>query len=49
MAKIGHNAWAIAHGKWSVWVKNQKCQKGAKNYSTSSLKLLCAKTAPKNT
>ena len=22
MAKIGHNAWAIAHGKWSVWVKN---------------------------
>ena len=22
MAKIGHDAWAIAHAKWSVWVKN---------------------------
>ena len=24
MAKIGHNAWAIAHARWSVWVKNAK-------------------------
>ena len=22
MAKIGQYAWAIAHAKWSVWVKN---------------------------
>ena len=22
MAKIGHDAWAIAHAKWSVWLKN---------------------------
>ena len=22
MAKIGHHAWAIAHGKLTVWVKN---------------------------
>ena len=41
MAKIGHNAWAIAHAKWSVCQK-LKMPKSAKNYSTSSLKLLCA-------
>ena len=22
MAKVGQYAWAIAHAKWSVWVKN---------------------------
>ena len=43
--KIGHitkalahakaiHAKAIAFAKWSVWVKNFKCQKHAKNYST---------------
>ena len=32
--------WAIAHGKLSVWGKIQKCQKGAKNDHTATLKLL---------
>ena len=27
MAKIGHNAWATAHVKWSVWVKKLKLPK----------------------
>ena len=40
MAKIGHHEWAIAHAKWSVWVKNLKCQKGAKNDHTTALELL---------
>ena len=31
MAKNGHDAWAIAHLECSVWVKNYKRQKGAKN------------------
>ena len=43
MAKIGHDAKAIAFAKWSVWVKNKNCQKGAKNDSTTTLELLCAK------
>ena len=43
MAKIGQYAWAIAHAKWSVCVKNLKCQKGAKNVCTTTLELLCAK------
>ena len=47
--KIGHLAKAIAHAKaiafakWSVWVKNQKCQKHANNHSKRILKLFCAK------
>ena len=47
--KIGHLAKAIAHAKaiafakWSVWVKNKKCQKDAKNDSTRTLELFCAK------
>ena len=49
MAKIGQYAWAIAHAKGSLWVKNLKCQKGAKNDCPTTLELLCAKTAPKNT
>ena len=49
MAKIGHEAKGIALAKWSVWVKNLKCQKGAKHVSTTTLELLCKKTAPKNT
>ena len=40
MAKIGHHAWAIAHAKWSVWVKNKTCQKGVKNDPTTTLELL---------
>ena len=31
MAKIGDDVWAIVHAKWSVWVKNQKCEEGEKN------------------
>ena len=34
---------AIAPAKWSVWDKNQKCQKHAKDQSTSTLNLFCAK------
>ena len=47
--KIGHFPKAIAFAKWSLWVKNQKCQKGAKNDCTSTLELLCAKNRSKNT
>ena len=47
MARIGHDPLAIAHTKCSVWAKNKKCQKGAKNDSTTTLKLLCQKTNSK--
>ena len=43
MAKIGQYAWAIAHAKWSVWVKIKNAKKGAKNDSMTTLELLCAK------
>ena len=42
MVKIGHHAKATAFAKWAVWVKNLKCQKGAKNESTTTLQL-CVK------
>ena len=51
--KIGHLAKAIAHTKaiaharCSVWVKNYKCQKHAKNHSTRTLQLFCAKNRSK--
>ena len=41
--KIGHLAKAIALEKCSVWVKNLKCQKHTKNYSTRTLQLVSAK------
>ena len=41
--KIGHLAKAIDFAKWSVWVKNSNGQKRAKNDSTSTLELFCAK------
>ena len=41
--KIGHFQKAIAFAKWSVWVKNLKCQKHAKNHSTRTLQLFSAK------
>ena len=44
MAKIGQYACAIAQEKWSVWVKNYKCQKGGKNDNTTTLELMCAKS-----
>ena len=47
MTKIGEDAWTIADAKWSIWVKNKKCQKGVKNDCTSTLKLLCAKNRAK--
>ena len=41
--KIGHLAKAIHFAKWSVWVKNSNGQKRAKNDSTGTLELFCAK------
>ena len=43
MAKIGHNAWAIAFAKCSVWVQNQNSTKHVKNDSKSTLELFCGK------
>ena len=45
--KIGHLAKAIAFAKWSAWVKNYKCQKHAKNHSTRTAELFCAKYGSK--
>ena len=51
--KVGQLAKAIAHAKsmafakWSVWDKNYKCLKYAKNHSTMSLELFCAKDRSK--
>ena len=41
--KIGHLAKAIDFAKWSVLVENSNGQKRAKNDSTSTLELFCAK------
>ena len=49
MAKNGHNAKAIAHAKYSVWVKKSNCLKHAKNVSTNTLKLFYAKNGSKKT
>ena len=43
IGKNGHNAKAIAFAKWSVCVKNEKCQKHAIKDSTSTLDLFYAK------
>ena len=43
IAKNGHNAKAIAHAKWSVWVNQYNCLEDAKNVSTNTLKLFYAK------
>ena len=43
MAKNGHNAKAIAHAKYSVWVKKKNCLKHAKNVSINRLELFYAK------
>ena len=47
MVKNGHNAKAIAHGKYLLWLKNEKCKTGAKNDCTTTLELLCAKNGSK--
>ena len=46
-AKTTAHAKAIAFAKWSVWVKNLKCQKHAKNHSTRTLELFSAKNRSK--
>ena len=43
MAKIGHNAKAIALPELTVWVKISNAQKHAKKHSTTVFKLFCAK------
>ena len=43
MAKNGHNAKAIAHAKYSVWVKESNCLKHAKEGYTNTLHLFYAK------
>ena len=48
MAKNGDNAEAIAHAKYSVWVKKYNSIKHAKNVSTNTLKLFYAKNGSKN-
>ena len=47
IAKNGHNAKAIAHTKYSVWVQKLNCLKHAKNNSTNTLKLFYAKNGLK--
>ena len=53
LLKIDHKAKAIAHAKaiafakCSVWVKKLKCQKHAKNKSTRTAQLFCAKNGTK--
>ena len=47
MAKNGHNAKAIAHANFSVWVKKKHCLKHAKNVSIDTLKLFYAKNGSK--
>ena len=43
MTKNGHNAKAIAHAKYSVWIKKENILKHAKNVSKNTLKLFYAK------
>ena len=47
MAKNGHNAKAIAHAKYSLWVKKKNCLKHAKNVSTNRFKLFYEKNGSK--
>ena len=49
MAKNGHNAKAIAHAKYSVWVKKYNCLRYPKNVSTNTFKLFYAKNGSKKT
>ena len=41
---MGHLAKAIDFAKWSVWIKNQNCEKDAKNNLTSALELFYEKS-----
>lgn len=49
MNKFGQYAKAIAFAKLPLWVKNYNSRNRAKNYSRTTLELLCAKKALKNT
>ena len=46
--KIGHLSKPTEFAKWSVWLKISNGQKRAKNDSTSTLELSCAKNRLKN-
>ena len=48
MTKNGHSAKAIAHAKYSIWVKKYNCLKHAENVSKNTLKLFYAKNGLKN-
>ena len=48
MAKNGHNAKAIAHAKYSVWVEKYNSLKHVKNVSANIFKLFYAKNGSKN-
>ena len=45
--KLGHHAKAIAHGKFSLWVKNESSKKHVKIHSRNHLELFCAKNCTK--
>ena len=47
MAKNGHNAKAMAHVKWAVWVKDYICEKHVKNVCRNTLKLFYARNGSK--
>ena len=47
MAKNGHNAKAIAHAKYSVWVKKKNCLKHSRTVSINTLELFYAKNSSK--
>ena len=47
MAKNGYNKNAIAHAKYSVWVKKKNCLKHAKNVSTNNIESFYAKNGSK--
>ena len=47
MAKNGHNAKAIAHAKWTVWVKNKTALNMRKTFLLTHLSLSIRKMAQK--
>ena len=47
MAENGHNAKAIAHAKYSVWVQKKKCLRYPKNVSRNIFKLFYKKNSLK--
>ena len=47
MARNGHNAKAIAHAKYPVWVKKENCLKHTKYVSTNTFELFSTKNGSK--